>query len=93
MADNFSYHDPVDGSVTNGQGLRVLLKDGSRVILRLSGTGTKGATLRIYLERYVGPTGDLMQDPQNALADLIAEIDSLAEISQRTGMTKPTVIT
>ncbi len=93
VADNFSYTDPVDNSVTPGQGLRILLSDGSRIILRLSGTGTKGATLRVYLERYVSNTGNLHQDPQVALKDLIQSIDSLAEISQRTGMNAPTVIT
>ena len=92
-ADNFSYTDPVDGSVTTGQGLRVLLEDGSRVIVRLSGTGTKGATIRVYLESYVPTGGNLNQDPQIALADMISAINSLAEIPQRTGMDRPTVIT
>jgi phosphoglucomutase len=92
-ADDFAYTDPVDGSLTSGQGLRLLLDDGSRVVLRLSGTGTQGATLRVYLERYVPPTGNLDQDPQDALGDLISAIDELAEIKVRTGMDKPTVIT
>ncbi len=92
-ADDFAYTDPVDGSLTSGQGLRLLLDDGSRVVLRLSGTGTQGATLRVYLESYVPPSGDLHQDPQAALGDLISAIDQLAEIKTRTGMTKPTVIT
>ena len=92
-ADNFSYTDPVDGSVTKGQGLRILLDDGSRVMVRLSGTGTKGATIRVYLESYVPSSGDLNQDPQVALADMISAIDELAEIKQRTGMDRPTVIT
>jgi phosphoglucomutase len=92
-ADNFSYTDPVDGSVTKGQGLRILLEDGSRVMVRLSGTGTKGATIRIYLESYVPSSGDLNQDPQVALADMISAINELAEIKQRTGMDRPTVIT
>ena len=92
-ADNFSYTDPVDGSVTSGQGLRVLLEDGSRVIVRLSGTGTKGATIRIYLESYVPNTGDLNQDPQIALGEMISAINDLAEVQQRTGMDRPTVIT
>ena len=92
-ADNFSYTDPVDGSVTSGQGLRILLEDGSRVIVRLSGTGTKGATIRIYLESYVPKTGDLNQDPQIALGDMISAINDLAEVQQRTGMDHPTVIT
>ena len=92
-ADDFAYTDPVDGSLTSGQGLRLLLNDGSRVVLRLSGTGTQGATLRVYLESYVPPSGDLGQDPQVALGDLISAIDALAEIKVRTGMERPTVIT
>jgi phosphoglucomutase len=92
-ADDFAYTDPVDGSLTSGQGLRLLLDDGSRVVLRLSGTGTQGATLRVYLESYVPPSGHLGQDPQVALGDLISAIDALAEIRMRTGMDRPTVIT
>ena len=92
-ADDFAYTDRVDGSVSSGQGLRLLLDDGSRVVLRLSGTGTQGATLRVYLESYVAPGGDLNQDPQGALAGMITAIDQLAEIRQRTGMERPTVIT
>ena len=93
QADNFSYTDPIDGLVTESQGLRILLEDGSRVVVRLSGTGTKGATLRVYLESYVNNNGDLTQDPQHALADLINAIDALAEVQKRTGMKRPTVIT
>jgi phosphoglucomutase len=93
VADDFAYTDPVDGSVSQGQGLRLLLEDGSRVVLRLSGTGTQGATLRVYLESYVPPSGALAQDPQVALADLITAIDDLAQIKARTGMERPTVIT
>ena len=92
-ADNFSYSDPIDKSVTKGQGLRILLEDGSRVVVRLSGTGTKGATIRVYLESYVASGGNLNQDPQIALADMISGINALAEIEARTGMDKPTVIT
>jgi phosphoglucomutase len=92
-ADDFAYTDPVDGSLTSGQGLRLLLDDGSRVVVRLSGTGTQGATLRVYLESYVAPGGNLAQDPQAALGDLIRAIDALAEIKTRTGMDRPTVIT
>ena len=92
-ADDFAYTDPVDGSLTSGQGLRLLLDDGSRVVLRLSGTGTQGATLRVYLESYEPPSGNLDQDPQEALGDLISAINELAEIKTRTGMDKPTVIT
>jgi phosphoglucomutase len=93
QADDFAYSDPVDGSLTSSQGLRLLLDDGSRVVLRLSGTGTQGATLRVYLESYVPPSGNLNQDPQAALADMITAIDGLAEIKARTGMNRPTVIT
>jgi phosphoglucomutase len=92
-ADDFAYADPIDGSLSEGQGLRLLLDDGSRVVLRLSGTGTQGATLRIYLESYVSPSGDLRQDPQAALGDLIRATDALVEIRSRTGMDRPTVIT
>lgn len=93
LADDFAYTDPVDGSLSSGQGLRLLLDDGSRVVLRLSGTGTQGATLRVYLESYVPPGGALQQDPQVALGDLISAIDAMAEIRSRTGMARPTVIT
>ena len=92
-ADDFAYGDPVDGSLTQKQGLRLLLDDGSRVILRLSGTGTKGATLRLYLERYVATGGNLDQNPQQALAGMIAAADALAGIRATTGMDVPTVIT
>ncbi|QEY32967.1 alpha-D-glucose phosphate-specific phosphoglucomutase [Synechococcus sp. RSCCF101] len=92
-ADDFRYADPVDGSVSEHQGLRLLLDDGSRVVLRLSGTGTQGATLRVYLERYEPASGQLGLDPQAALGDLIAAINALAEIPARTGMDRPTVIT
>ena len=92
-ADDFAYSDPVDGSLTQKQGLRLLLEDGSRVILRLSGTGTKGATLRLYLERYVATGGNLDQNPQQALAGMIAAADALAGIRTNTGMDAPTVIT
>ena len=92
-ADDFAYSDPVDGSLTQKQGLRLLLEDGSRIILRLSGTGTKGATLRLYLERYVATSGNLDQNPQQALAGMIAAADALAGIRSTTGMDVPTVIT
>ena len=92
-ADDFEYHDPVDGSDTKGQGLRVMFKGGSRIVYRLSGTGTVGATLRVYIERYEPPEGDLGQDAQAALADLIALSRSLAEIEKRTGRKAPSVVT
>ena len=92
-ADEFSYTDPVDGSTSSRQGLRILLESGSRMIFRLSGTGTRGATLRLYLERYEPDSGALNLDPQTALAPLIRGADQLAGIRQRTGMAAPTVIT
>ena len=92
-ADNFSYTDPVDNSVSSNQGLRIGFEDGARIILRLSGTGTEGATLRVYIETYENLPDKLQQETQSALQALIALADQLAEITQRTGRTKPTVIT
>ncbi len=92
-ADDFSYLDPVDGSTSAHQGLRILFEDGSRIIYRLSGTGTAGATLRVYIESYVaGPEG-LDHDPQDALQDLIQAALDISQIPSRTGRTAPTVIT
>ncbi|MBE0552459.1 MAG: alpha-D-glucose phosphate-specific phosphoglucomutase, partial [Rhodobacteraceae bacterium] len=92
-ADDFAYTDPVDGSVSRGQGVRVLFAGGSRFVMRLSGTGTEGATLRLYLERYVpGPEG-LAEDPQAALAPVIAAAHALADIAGFTGRTAPDVVT
>ena len=92
-ADDFAYHDPVDGSDTAKQGVRILFPAGTRIVYRLSGTGTVGATLRVYIERYAPPTGDLAEDAQTALAELIALSRSLAEIETRTGRKAPSVIT
>jgi phosphoglucomutase len=92
-ADDFSYHDPVDGSDAERQGVRVMFAGGSRIVYRLSGTGTVGATLRVYIERYEPPGGDLGLDAQVALADLIALSRSLAEIEKRTGRKAPSVVT
>ena len=92
-ADNFSYTDPVDGSLTKRQGLRILLEGGSRVIIRLSGTGTKGTTIRVYLESYVTSDSNINQNPQVVLADMIDDINALAEIKDYTNMVRPTVIT
>jgi phosphoglucomutase len=91
--DDFEYHDPVDGSDTTGQGIRVMFEGGSRIVYRLSGTGTVGATLRVYIERHEPANGNLGLDAQAALADLIALSRSLAEIDKRTGRTAPSVIT
>ena len=92
-ADDFSYTDPVDGSVSKNQGLRIIFDDGSRIVYRLSGTGTTGSTLRVYIERYEADPAKLAQDTQTALADLIKTAGNLAELSQRTGRVKPDVIT
>ena len=92
-ADDFAYLDPVDGSLTKAQGVRILLEGGSRIVYRLSGTGTVGATIRIYIERYVAPGGDLGADAQVALADLIAAARVLAQIEARTGRREPSVVT
>jgi phosphoglucomutase len=92
-ADDFAYHDPVDGSDAAHQGVRVMFEGGSRIVYRLSGTGTVGATLRVYIERYEPPSGKLDEETQAALADLIALSHSLADLDKRTGRTAPTVIT
>ncbi len=92
-ADNFSYLDPVDNSISENQGLRVILEDNSRVVLRLSGTGTKGATLRLYFEKFINPQQNLSLNPQIALKPLIDDIDDLLNISKLTKMETPTVIT
>ncbi len=92
-ADDFSYTDPVDHSVSSGQGVRLIFNDGARVVFRLSGTGTEGATLRLYLERYESDT-TLQDGPvQYALAELVALADAVAGIRARTGMAIPTVMT
>ncbi|EHR72685.1 phosphoglucomutase [Burkholderiales bacterium JOSHI_001] len=92
-ADDFSYLDPVDGSLSSHQGLRVVFDDGSRIVYRLSGTGTSGATLRVYIERYEADPAQHGLDTQLALADLVRLADDLAQISQRTGRNAPSVIT
>lgn len=92
-ADDFAYHDPVDGSVSEHQGIRILFEGGSRVVLRLSGTGTSGATLRVYIERYEPDKAKHDIDTQEALADLIAAADDIAGIKSHTGRNKPSVIT
>ena len=92
-ADNFSYLDPVDNSISKNQGLRIILEDNSRVILRLSGTGTKGSTLRLYFEKFVSSQKNLDLNPQIALKNLIDDLDDLLNITKLTKMTSPTVIT
>ncbi len=92
-SDDFSYTDPIDGSVSDKQGIRIGFTDGARIIYRLSGTGTQGATLRLYIESYEANVAQHNQDPQDALGDLIAIADEVAHIHSLTGMDTPTVIT
>jgi phosphoglucomutase len=92
-ADDFAYHDPVDGSDSKHQGLRVFLADGSRIVYRLSGTGTAGATLRVYIERFEPDPARQHMETQAALADLITLSRDLAEIERYTQRAAPTVIT
>jgi phosphoglucomutase len=92
-ADDFSYLDPIDGSLSQHQGLRIVFADGSRIVYRLSGTGTSGATLRVYIERFEADAARLGLDTQAALADLVLLADRLAGIRQRTGRAEPSVIT
>lgn len=93
VADDFSYTDPVDGSVSRNQGLRLVFEDGARIVYRLSGTGTDGATLRIYIEALELDSDLQDRDPQDALVDLIALALDVMEVPARTGRTAPTVIT
>lgn len=92
-ADDFAYHDPVDHSESKKQGIRVMFEGGSRVVFRLSGTGTSGATLRVYIERYEPNSSNHGIETQEALADLIIAAEELAGIKARTGRDAPTVIT
>ena len=92
-ADDFTYSDPIDGSTSARQGIRIGFADGSRIVLRLSGTGTVGATLRLYLERYEPPDGRHDLDTQSALQPLIEIADDLAGIRSRTNRPAPSVVT
>ena len=92
-ADDFAYLDPIDGSLSRQQGVRILFADGSRIVYRLSGTGTSGATLRVYLERYEPDAARHDLETQAALADLIALAEQIADIREHTGRDKPSVIT
>ena len=91
--DDFSYTDPIDGSLSTGQGVRILFACGSRIVFRLSGTGTEGATLRIYLEAYDPNVANHHIDAQIALAEMIKIAMTISELKERTGRTEPTVIT
>jgi phosphoglucomutase len=92
-ADNFTYTDPVDGSVSKNQGIRILFTDGSRIIFRLSGTGTQGATLRVYLEKYEADVSQHDLDVQDALADLLTIVEQVARIAHFTGREAADVVT
>ncbi|MDQ2822372.1 MAG: alpha-D-glucose phosphate-specific phosphoglucomutase [Pseudomonadota bacterium] len=93
LADDFVYTDPVDGSVATKQGVRIVMEDGSRIVLRLSGTGTEGATVRVYLEKYEAEASRLDQDVQQALGGLAAIAEQLSQLRQRSGHAAPTVVT
>ena len=92
-ADDFAYTDPVDGSVSENQGVRVLFEDGSRIVFRLSGTGTSGATIRLYLESFEGDVEKQGLDAQEALADMIVAADEISKLKALSGRDAPTVIT
>jgi phosphoglucomutase len=92
-ADEFCYHDSIDGSISERQGIRIGFTNGSRIVFRLSGTGTVGATLRIYIERFEADASKHNQDAQVALAELIELAEQLCQVKQRTGRTEPDVIT
>ena len=92
-ADDFAYTDPVDGSTATGQGVRIVFGEAARVVFRLSGTGTEGATLRVYLERHEPDPSRQSQEPQAALARVVAAADAIAGITEHIGRTRPDVIT
>merc|ERR1719413_83460 len=91
--DVFEYTDPVDGSVSKNQGIRIIFEDGSRIIFRLSGTGVAGATIRMYLEKYAAPTEDLNLHQFEVVKPLANAALSLSKLQEYTGRDKPTVIT
>ena len=93
LCDDFSYTDPLDGSISTGQGVRIIFTDGSRIVFRLSGTGTEGATLRIYLESFEPDIDKHHLDAQEALAALTGIALQISELRKRTGRDRPTVIT
>merc|ERR1719331_526670 len=91
--DVFEYNDPVDGSVSKNQGIRFIFEDKSRIIFRLSGTGVAGATVRLYLEKYVAPGGDLDGHAFDVVKDLAVIAEELSGLKKATGRDAPTVIT
>jgi phosphoglucomutase len=92
-AEDFRYVDPVDGSVSENQGIKILLNGDSRLVFRLSGTGTAGATVRIYIERFEARREEHDRDPQDALASLIAAAEEIAGVKDALGVSGPTTIT
>ncbi|XP_078444416.1 phosphoglucomutase, cytoplasmic 1-like [Wolffia australiana] len=92
-ADEFEYKDPVDGSISKHQGIRFLFRDGSRLVFRLSGTGSEGATIRVYIEQYEKDPAKTGRDSQDALAPLVEVALKLSRIEELTGRSAPTVIT
>ncbi|GAB4840429.1 Phosphoglucomutase-1 [Ancistrocladus abbreviatus] len=92
-ADEFEYKDPVDGSISKHQGIRYMFDDGSRLIFRLSGTGSEGATIRLYIEQYVKDSSKTGRDSQEALAPLVDVALKLSKMQEFTGRSAPTVIT
>jgi len=93
QADDFAYTDPVDNATSRKQGVRIVMTDGSRIVLRLSGTGTEGATVRLYLERYEADPARHDLDTQEALAPLIEIAEQVSQLRQRTGREQPSVVT
>jgi phosphoglucomutase len=93
QADDFVYTDPVDNSIASRQGVRIIMTDGSRIVFRLSGTGTEGATVRLYLERFEADPSRHALDTQQALSSLVAIAEGVSELRQRTGRQMPSVIT
>jgi phosphoglucomutase len=92
-ADDFAYEDPVDGSTARQQGIRIFFAENARAVFRLSGTGTVGATLRVYLERFVDDPALLAGDPQEMLAEVIGAAGEIAQIAARLGRDAPDVRT
>jgi phosphoglucomutase len=92
-ADDFAYHDPTDGAVSRRQGVRVLFDNGARAVFRLSGTGTEGATVRVYLENFEPDPARHDLDPQGVLASVMQAADAIGGIRERTGREKPDMIT
>lgn len=91
--DDFAYNDPIDGSVSKNQGIRIIFEDTSRLVIRLSGTGSQGATVRLYVEKYSDNPAEYANDTQVALKPLIDVALELSQLKEFTGRTEPTVIT